>query len=49
MSPQIVSLVAPAKLTISLKVTAVRADGFHLIDAEMVTLDLADELVVDPS
>ena len=49
MSTQIVSLVAPAKLTISLKVTGVRADGFHLIDAEMVTLDLADELVVDPS
>ena len=49
MSPQIVSLVAPAKLTVSLKVTGVRADGFHLIDAEMVTLDLADKLVVDTS
>ena len=49
MSTQIVSLVAPAKLTVSLKVTGVRADGFHLIDAEMITLDLADELVVDPS
>ena len=24
-------------------------DGYHLIDAEMVTLGLADELVVDPS
>ena len=49
MSSQIISLIAPAKLTVSLKVTGVRADGFHLIDAEMVTLDLADELVVDPS
>ena len=35
---------APAKLTLSLRVTGVRADGYHLIDAEMVTLDLADEL-----
>jgi 4-diphosphocytidyl-2-C-methyl-D-erythritol kinase len=39
-----VELVAPAKLTLSLRVTGVRADGFHLIDAEMVTLDLADTL-----
>jgi 4-diphosphocytidyl-2-C-methyl-D-erythritol kinase len=36
---------ALAKLTLSLRVTGVRADGYHLIDAEMVTLDLADELV----
>ena len=49
MNAQIVSLIAPAKLTVSLKVTGVRADGFHLIDAEMVTLDLADQLVVDTS
>lgn len=35
---------APAKLTVSLRVTGVRADGYHLIDAEMVTLSLADEL-----
>ena len=35
---------APAKLTLSLRVTGVRDDGYHLIDAEMVTLDLADEL-----
>ncbi len=39
------TVVAPAKLTVSLRVTGVRADGYHLIDAEMVTLDLADELV----
>lgn len=35
---------APAKLTVSLRVTGVRPDGYHLIDAEMVSLDLADEL-----
>ena len=40
-------LEAPAKLTLSLRITGVRADGFHLIDAEMVTLDLADTLVVE--
>jgi 4-diphosphocytidyl-2-C-methyl-D-erythritol kinase len=37
-------VLAPAKLTLSLRVTGVRDDGYHLIDAEMVTLDLADEL-----
>jgi 4-diphosphocytidyl-2-C-methyl-D-erythritol kinase len=35
---------AYAKLTLSLHVVGVRADGYHLIDAEMVTVDLADEL-----
>lgn len=44
-----ISLAAPAKLTISLKMTGIRADGMHLIDAEMVTLDLHDTLAVDPS
>ena len=39
-------LAAPAKLTVSLRVTGVRHDGYHLIDAEMVSLDLADELVL---
>jgi len=42
-------LVAPAKLTVSLQVTAVRADGYHELDAEMVTLDLADLLELDES
>ena len=41
-----VTLTAPAKLTLSLRVTGVRDDGLHLIDAEMVTLDLADQLVL---
>ncbi|HEX7166618.1 MAG TPA: 4-(cytidine 5'-diphospho)-2-C-methyl-D-erythritol kinase [Acidimicrobiales bacterium] len=36
---------APAKLTLSLRVVGVRDDGMHLVDAEMVTLDFADELV----
>ena len=39
---------APAKLTVSLRVTGVRPDGYHLVDAEMVTIDLADELHIAP-
>ena len=39
---------APAKLTLELRITGVRPDGFHLIEAEMVTLDLADRLLVSP-
>lgn len=39
---------APAKLTLSLRITGVRDDGYHLIDAEMVSLDLADTLTIDP-
>jgi hypothetical protein len=35
---------APAKLTVSLRITGVRPDGYHLIDAEMVSVDLCDEL-----
>ncbi len=42
-------LFAPAKLTISLRVTGVRDDGYHLIDAEMVSLDFGDLLEVDPA
>ncbi|MDQ3354062.1 MAG: 4-(cytidine 5'-diphospho)-2-C-methyl-D-erythritol kinase, partial [Actinomycetota bacterium] len=37
-------VLAPAKLTCSLRVTGRRPDGYHEIDAEMLTLDLADEL-----
>ena len=43
-SPSPAVVPAPAKLTVSLHVTGVRDDGYHLIDAEMVSLDLADEL-----
>jgi 4-diphosphocytidyl-2-C-methyl-D-erythritol kinase len=39
---------APAKLTLSLRVTGVRADGYHLLDAEMVSIDLADTLSFEP-
>lgn len=38
---------APAKLTVSLRIIGVRADGYHLIDAEMVALDLSDTLTFD--
>ncbi len=37
-------LVAPAKLTTALGVVGRREDGYHLLEAEMVSLDLADEL-----
>lgn len=39
-------LSAPAKLTCSLRVVGVRVDGLHLIDAEMVTVDLVDTLAL---
>lgn len=39
-----VTVSAPAKLTLSLRVTGVRPDGYHLLDAEMVSIDLADTL-----
>jgi 4-diphosphocytidyl-2-C-methyl-D-erythritol kinase len=42
------SVRAPAKLTRSLRVIGVRADGYHLLDAEMVTLALADTLTFAP-
>ena len=42
-------LTAPAKLTVTLAVTGVRADGYHLLESEMVTLDLADTLEIDDS
>jgi 4-diphosphocytidyl-2-C-methyl-D-erythritol kinase len=44
-----VKVAAPAKLTWSLRVLGVRDDGYHHIDAEMMTLDLADELTIDPA
>ncbi len=39
-------LTAPAKLTLSLRVTGRRCDGLHLIEAEMVTVDLTDTVEV---
>ena len=45
---RIVTLEAPAKLTLGLRVTGVRPDGYHLIDAVMVTLEVADLVTIDP-
>ena len=44
-----IEALAPAKLTLSLRITGVRDDGYHEIDAEMVTLDLCDRLEIHPS
>lgn len=44
-----VLLAAPAKVTLSLRVTGRRPDGYHLIDAEMVTVDLVDLIELDPA
>jgi 4-diphosphocytidyl-2-C-methyl-D-erythritol kinase len=38
-------IMAPAKLTLNLAVTGVRADGYHELRSEMVSLSLSDELV----
>ncbi len=48
-SGSLIRLTAPAKLTLRLRVTGTRSDGLHLIDAEMVTLDLHDSMEIDPS
>jgi len=42
-----VTVKAPAKLTLNLRVMGVRADGYHFIDAEMISVDLFDELRVE--
>ena len=47
MSP-VETLRAPAKLTRSLRVVGIRHDGYHLLEAEMATLDLADEIELEP-
>ncbi len=48
MSPVATTLRAHAKLTLSLRVTGIRSDGYHLIDAEMVSLDLHDLISLTP-
>jgi 4-diphosphocytidyl-2-C-methyl-D-erythritol kinase len=40
---------AHAKLTRTLRITGTRDDGYHLIEAEMVSLDLHDVLTIDPA
>ena len=42
------SLEAPAKLNLSLRVVGQRPDGFHLLETEMVLLELADQLLLMP-
>ena len=49
MLPESGELFAPAKLTVELRVTGLRDDGMHLIDAEMVTLDVGDTLSISPA
>ncbi len=46
--PPAAVLLAPAKLTVSLRVTGVREDGYHLLDAEMVTVSLVDVVQLEP-
>ncbi|HYX44335.1 MAG TPA: 4-(cytidine 5'-diphospho)-2-C-methyl-D-erythritol kinase [Acidimicrobiales bacterium] len=41
-------MLAPAKLTLSLRVVGLRGDGFHLLDAEMVTVSLTDVVECGP-
>src|SRR5262245_55742082 len=48
MSDRVVIVGAPAKLTLSLRIVGLRDDGYHLIDAEMVSLSLHDVLTIDP-
>ncbi len=47
-----IRLIAPAKLTLSLRITGVRRggryNGLHEIDATMVSLNLCDELILKP-
>lgn len=40
---------AHAKLTFELRITGVRDDGYHLIDAEMSSLDLHDLVTIQPA
>jgi 4-diphosphocytidyl-2-C-methyl-D-erythritol kinase len=43
-----ISLEAPAKLNLTLRVVGRRPDGFHLLETEMVLLELADRLLLLP-
>lgn len=43
-----IDIFAPAKLTLSLRMAGLRADGMHLIDAEMITLSFGDTLTIRP-
>ncbi len=45
----VIEVLAAAKLTLTLRITGTRDDGYHLLDADMVSLDLADALTIDPT
>jgi 4-diphosphocytidyl-2-C-methyl-D-erythritol kinase len=45
--PPVETLAAYAKLTRALRVVGIREDGYHLLEAEMTTVDLADELEIE--
>jgi len=40
---------SPAKLTLTLRITGVRDDGYHLIDAEMTALTICDLVTIEES
>ena len=44
-----IEVLAPTKLTLSLRINGVRDDGYHEIDAEMASLDFFDRLEISPS
>lgn len=43
-----ISLEAPAKLNLALRVVGDRPDGFHLLETEMALLELADQVLLLP-
>ncbi len=43
-----ISLEAPAKLNLALRVVGQRSDGYHLLESEVVLLELADRLLLLP-
>ncbi len=45
--PPVDHVLAPAKLTRSLRIVGIRGDGYHLLETEMTSLDLADELEIE--
>lgn len=48
-APGASQVTAPAKLTLELRVTGRRSDGYHPIEAEMVTVDLVDTVRIHPA
>ena len=44
-----VELLAPAKVNLSLRVTGVRPDGYHLLDTRFAYVDSSDLLMIEPA